>query len=87
MKDHPRARAVLGPQSRAMTQALTPGGGIAPFLKARMPKAEIDELDREAQRLGTTRSDLLRRLVRYGLTHADSVLGTDKPKEVMPQAS
>jgi hypothetical protein len=51
-----------------------------------MPRSELAELDHELVRLGLTRSDFLRRCLRYGLRHTDIVLGADH-QEVAAQAS
>ena len=59
------------------------------MLNARMPVPEIDELDEAADRLGISRSELVRSLCRYGLPRLQKVFPKNKRlrEEVTAQAS
>ena len=48
------------------------------MLNARMIPEEIDDLEEAGQRLGVSRSSLVRSFSRYGLRHAGTIL----PEEV-----
>ncbi len=59
-------------------QPLGPKGGRSPQIRARVPQNELDEFEQAANRLGITRSQFVRLCLRYGISHPDAVMPSER---------
>jgi hypothetical protein len=53
-------------------------------LQVRLPRADLEALDRHATALGVARSDLVRRLIRTGLAAEDAPIDAGAPFSLPP---